>query len=75
MFLGLGVGAEGQRLPANVRPEHYSLKIAPEIAKATFTGSESIDVVLAAPAKTITLNALELKIRGVTAAGQTWRAR
>ena len=73
---GLGLlvclgAADAQRLPGNVRPEHYSLKIAPEIAQATFSGSETIDVTLAAPSATITLNAIELKILSVTGGGQT----
>ena len=64
-------GANAQRLPANAHPEHYSLAITPDIASATFSGTETIDLTLAAPSKTITLNALELKIQSVTAAGQT----
>jgi len=63
--------AMAQRLPANARPDHYALAISPDIANATFSGTETIDVTLAAPSKTITLNALELKIQSVTAAGQT----
>ncbi len=66
----LPIAASAQRLPSNVHPEHYTLAIAPDIAAATFRGTETIDVVLAAPAKEITLNALELEIQSVTAAGQ-----
>ena len=62
--------AVAQRLPANVKPEHYALAISPDIAGAKFSGTETIDVTLAAPAKTITLNALELQIQSVTANGQ-----
>ncbi|QHN05065.1 M1 family peptidase [Granulicella sp. WH15] len=61
-----------QRLPANVHPEHYRLQLAPSIAQASFAGSETIDVTLADPSATVTLNALELKISKVeasTAAG------
>ena len=60
-----------QRLPANVRPEHYTLAITPDIANATFSGNEIIDLTLAQPSKTITLNAIELEIQTVTADGQT----
>ena len=69
VWFGVG-GAWGQRLPANARPEHYALAIAPDIANATFSGTETIDVTLAAAAKTITLNALDLKIQSATGNGQ-----
>ena len=59
-----------QRLPANARPDHYSLALTPDLKTATFTGTETIDVTLATPSKTITLNALELKIDSVTAGGE-----
>ena len=59
--------ASAQRLPANVHPEHYRLSLTPNIAQASFTGSETIDVTLDAPATTITLNAIELQIASVKA--------
>jgi aminopeptidase N/puromycin-sensitive aminopeptidase len=62
--------SSAQRLAANAKPEHYALAIAPDIATASFAGTETIDLTLAAPAKTITLNALELKIQSATANGQ-----
>ena len=68
--VGCGYAA-AQRLPANVKPEHYALAITPDIANATFSGSETIDVLLASSSKTITLNALELQIQSVSANGQT----
>ncbi len=49
-----------QRLPNNVRPEHYTLRLTPDIDKATFSGEETIDVTLAQPADSITLNAAEI---------------
>ena len=60
----------GQRLPENVTPQHYTLAIAPEIAKATFSGTETIDVMLASASNTVTLNSLDLQIQSVTADGQ-----
>jgi aminopeptidase N len=56
-----------QRLPANVRPEHYTLRLTPDIDKATFSGEETIDVTLAQPADSITLNAAEIQFQSVTA--------
>ncbi len=63
--------AQAQRLPQTVHPTHYTLALAPDLKAATFTGDESIDVVLSAPSKTITLNAAEISFKSVTAAGQT----
>ena len=56
-----------QRLPDNVRPEHYTLSLTPDIDKATFSGDETIDVTLAQPANSITLNAAEIQFQSVTA--------
>src|ERR1039458_3274534 len=62
-----GVRGEAQRLSGGVRPEHYSLTITPDLAKATFAGQETIDVVLDKPATSITLNAAELEFGAVKA--------
>ena len=62
--------AYAQRLPTNARPDHYALALSPDIQAATFSGTESIDVILALAAKTITLNAIELQIQSVSANGQ-----
>ena len=70
-FVCSPLAATAQRLPANVRPSHYSLSISPDIANATFSGTETIDVTLAAASQTITLNALELQIQSVTAGAQS----
>ena len=66
VFVGCG-GASAQRLPGGVRPQHYSLTIAPDLAKARFAGSETIEVVLDKPAKAITLNAAEIEFGAVKA--------
>ncbi len=56
-----------QRLPAGAMPEHYTLALAPDLKAATFTGDETIELRLAAPAKAITLNAAEITFNSVTA--------
>src|SRR6201996_1520810 len=56
-----------QRLPTNVRPEHYTLHLTPDLDKATFSGEETIDVTLAQAANSITLNAAEIQFQSVSA--------
>jgi aminopeptidase N/puromycin-sensitive aminopeptidase len=60
-----------QRLPTNVRPEHYTLHLTPDLDKATFSGEETIDVTLAQPADSITLNAAEIQFQSVIASRGT----
>jgi aminopeptidase N/puromycin-sensitive aminopeptidase len=71
VVFSFATGAQAQRLPGGVHPEHYELTLMPDLKAATFTGDESIDVVLDKPSKAITLNALEIHFGGVTADGQT----
>ena len=63
---------QAQRLPTTVRPQHYALTLTPDLKAATFIGSETIEVTLAEPANSITLNANELTFQSVRveAAGQ-----
>ena len=56
----------GQRLPTTVIPTHYTLKLAPDLKAATFSGEESIDVNLQQPTRSITLNAIEITFQSVT---------
>jgi aminopeptidase N/puromycin-sensitive aminopeptidase len=58
--------AHAQRLSQSVRPEHYTLDLTPDLKAATFSGVESIDVTLAEPASSITLNAAEIAFESVT---------
>jgi aminopeptidase N len=56
-----------ERLPQNVRPEHYSLTLAPDLKAATFTGDETIDITVEEPTRTVTLNAVEIEFQSVSA--------
>jgi len=47
-----GSRAEAQRLPGGVVPEHYTLALTPDLKAATFAGTESIGVHVAAAART-----------------------
>ncbi len=69
--------ALGQRLPAGVTPQHYDLTFTPDLQKATFSGEETIEVDLAKPAASITLNAAELEFQKVeiTQSGKTQEAQ
>lgn len=66
----------GQRLPQNVQPEHYTLALTPDLKDATFSGQESIAVNLRSSAADITLNALEINFKDVsaTAGGKSYPA-
>ncbi len=61
-------GAQAQRLPDNVVPEHYTLTLTPNLQTATFTGREKIVVEVKQPTETITLNAAQINFKSVTAA-------
>ena len=50
------------RLPGGVTPLAYTISVDPDAAKLTFTGSETIRIKVAAPTRTITLNAADLTI-------------
>jgi aminopeptidase N/puromycin-sensitive aminopeptidase len=63
----LSTALDAQRLGQNVKPEHYTLTLTPDLKAATFAGVETIDVELGRAAEAITLNALEIKFQSVTA--------
>jgi aminopeptidase N/puromycin-sensitive aminopeptidase len=66
LILAMTLPVVGQRLPGNVRPEHYSLVLMPDLKAATFTGEEIIDVTVTQPTNQITLNAAEITFKDVT---------
>jgi aminopeptidase N len=59
---------KAQRLPDTVLPGHYQVQLNPSIAAATYTGDETIAVLLRKPASEITLNALAIHFKQVTIA-------
>src|SRR6266581_2414879 len=50
------------KLPKQVVPLEYSIRIVPDLAKLTFTGSERIKVKATAPTRELVLNSAELEI-------------
>ena len=52
--------ALAQRLPEGAAPEHYVLTFTPDFSTDTFAGEEVIDIQLARPTRTITLNSAEI---------------
>jgi len=67
-----------QRLLQTVRPEHYTLSLTPDLRAATFSGVETIDVILTEPTDRITLNAAEITFQsvsvGIDSEGKTLKA-
>ena len=50
------------RLPRDVVPRHYRIRIEPDLEGATFTGSQVVTVEVIEPADRVVLNAIELDI-------------
>ena len=50
------------RLPTTVTPHRYELRLEPDLKNFTFSGDETVTVVVAQPTIEIVLNALELEI-------------
>ena len=54
------------RLPKDVLPKSYRIRIEPDIERAAFAGTVEIDVEVREPVRTFTLNALGLTVRSAT---------
>ncbi|MBI2637720.1 MAG: hypothetical protein HYW88_02360, partial [Candidatus Sungbacteria bacterium] len=54
------------RLPETVVPTNYHLTLKPNFNTFTFSGTNTADVVIKEPVRSITLHALELEIKDVT---------
>jgi aminopeptidase N len=50
------------KLPKQVVPDEYVIRITPDMAKLTFAGSETVKLKVLEPVRRLVLNALELKI-------------
>ena len=61
--------AQGQ-LPRTVLPVSYDIRVEPNAAAMTFTGSETIAIDVKQPTRTITLNAADLNVTSATFDGR-----
>lgn len=50
------------RLPRTVIPHRYAIRLVPDLAAATFSGEETVEVTVREPVRAIVLNAAELEI-------------
>src|SRR6266699_3220183 len=50
------------KLPKQVGPLEYSIRIVPDVSKFTFSGSETVKLKATAPVRELVLNSLELEI-------------
>ena len=58
------------KLPKEVVPSSYAIRIAPNLEKLTFTGSETVQLEVEKPVKKLVLNALEIEIAAASIDGQ-----
>jgi aminopeptidase N len=61
--------AASSRLPIGVTPIHYDITVKPDAATLTFSGTGTIDIAVATPTTSITLNAAALQIAKATLDG------
>ena len=50
------------KLPKQVVPEEYAIRIVPDLGKLTFTGSETVKLKVRQPVRRLVLNAPDIKI-------------
>src|ERR1041384_892021 len=58
------------KLPKDVLPVEYAIRIEPDVAKLTFTGSETVKLKVEKPITQVVLNALEIEIAFASIDGQ-----
>ena len=61
----LATTAAAQRLPGNVVPAHYAIRMEPDLEHESFKGEETIDVELKERVQSIVLNAVTLQLHDV----------
>src|ERR1700730_5530801 len=54
------------KLPKQVVPIEYSIRVVPKIDKLTFSGTETVNVEVRAPVREIVLNATEIEVAGAS---------
>ena len=59
------------RLPRTVAPYHYRIRIEPDLAEATFEGTEQINVEFTEPTDRVVLNAIELDLHEAWLVGES----
>ncbi len=60
-----GVTMDAYRLPHGVVPSRYEIRIEPDLAAGTFTGTETITLAVQEPVSEIVLNAADLALRAI----------
>ena len=58
------------KLPKEVRPSEYAIRIEPNLDKLTFTGSETVQLQVDKPVTKLVLNALEMEIASASVDGK-----
>ena len=66
LLLLTSAAATAQRLPRTVFPVHYDLTFAPDFAKETFDGEETIEVTNELATTSIKMNAMDITFHDVT---------
>jgi len=57
------------RLPTNVVPERYEIKLTPDLSTARFAGEEKVSIQVIQPVRQIIVNAAELEFQAVSIKG------
>ena len=59
------------KLPKQVVPAEYSIRIVPDLDKLTFTGTETVKITARAPVGQLVLNVLELELTAAAVDGKS----